>query len=298
MLCSIIATRSRGPSFQLLLLPQSFLHDCSDALMATNHALPLPHSMRHRQLLTGSQPHLWPCRTDKVYAVKTIHKKFTGQFLESHFVRRVQHEVDIYMHMGNSLNVAHLFDVYEDDSCVDLVMERCYGGELWKRIRKGDYNEKGGQPLCSKRPACVLRPVLVSDRIQQLHASIGACTLQEAGVHAQLVHRAEACRIVREVLRTISQFHANGVVIRDVKPENFLFATEEKDAHLKAIDFGIAQFCGCVPASASAMPPPNAALPPPSAATACAHRPLPTDLEHTSPNSSRALAAPAGRCLQ
>lgn len=52
-------------------------------------------------------------------------------------------QVDIYMHMGNSLNVAHLYDVYEDDSCVDLIMERCLGGDLWTRIRKGDYSEEG-----------------------------------------------------------------------------------------------------------------------------------------------------------
>lgn len=47
------------------------------------------------------------------------------------------------MHMGNSLNVAHLYDVYEDDSCVDLIMEKCRGGDLWTRIRKGDYSEEG-----------------------------------------------------------------------------------------------------------------------------------------------------------
>lgn len=87
------------------------------------------------------------CRqTGKQVAVKTINKKFTGQFLEYHFVNRVQHEVDIYMHMGNSLNVAHLWDVFEDDTCVDLVMEQCRGGELWKRIRKGDYDERGVLP--------------------------------------------------------------------------------------------------------------------------------------------------------
>ena len=62
---------------------------------------------------------------------------------------------------------------------------------------------------------------------------------------------ADAARIVREILRTISQFHANGVVMRDVKPENFLFTTEAKDAHLKAIDFGIAQYCTYVARSAS-----------------------------------------------
>ena len=57
-------------------------------------------------------------------------------------------QVDIYMHMGNSLNVAHLYDVYEDDSCVDLIMERCLGGDLWTRIRKGDYSEEGVLPAC------------------------------------------------------------------------------------------------------------------------------------------------------
>lgn len=136
------------------------------------------------------------CRkTGKMFAVKTITKRFTGQFLESHFVRRVQHEVDIWNHMGNSLNVASLYDTFEDDTCVDLVMELCTGGELWNRIRKHDYTEQ------------------------------------------------EAARIIREVLRTISQFHVSGVVMRDVKPENFLFASADKDSHLKAIDFGMAEYC-------------------------------------------------------
>jgi calcium-dependent protein kinase len=62
------------------------------------------------------------------------------------------------------------------------------------------------------------------------------------------VARADACHIVREILRTVSQFHANSVVIRDVKPENFLFAEEGLDSHLKAIDFGIAQYCRYAPA--------------------------------------------------
>lgn len=44
---------------------------------------------------------------------------------------------------GNSLNVAHLYCVYEDDACVDLVMECCDGGELWRGIRRGDYDEAG-----------------------------------------------------------------------------------------------------------------------------------------------------------
>lgn len=59
----------------------------------------------------------------------------------------MRHEVDIYMCMGNSLNVATLYDVFEDDTRVHLIMEHCGGGELWKRIRKHDYTELGTPPL-------------------------------------------------------------------------------------------------------------------------------------------------------
>lgn len=53
----------------------------------------------------------------------------------------------------------------------------------------------------------------------------------------------DAARLVREVLRTVAQCHAAGVLMRDVKPENFLFASPDPDAPLKAIDFGISVFC-------------------------------------------------------
>lgn len=53
----------------------------------------------------------------------------------------------------------------------------------------------------------------------------------------------DAARLVKEILRTVAQCHAAGVMIRDIKPENFLFASKEPDAPLKAIDFGISIFC-------------------------------------------------------
>jgi tRNA A-37 threonylcarbamoyl transferase component Bud32 len=53
----------------------------------------------------------------------------------------------------------------------------------------------------------------------------------------------DAARLVRDVLRTVAQCHASGVLMRDIKPENFLFASKAPDAPLKAIDFGISVFC-------------------------------------------------------
>ena len=54
---------------------------------------------------------------------------------------------------------------------------------------------------------------------------------------------ADAAKSVRDILRTVAQCHARNVLIRDVKPENFLYLTRDDDAPLKAIDFGMAQYC-------------------------------------------------------
>ena len=35
----------------------------------------------------------------------------------------------------------HLIEAYEDDVCVDLVMELAAGGSLWSRIKMGSYTE-------------------------------------------------------------------------------------------------------------------------------------------------------------
>ncbi len=54
---------------------------------------------------------------------------------------------------------------------------------------------------------------------------------------------ADAANAVRDVLRTVAQCHARNVLIRDVKPDNFLYLTSDENAPLKAIDFGLAQYC-------------------------------------------------------
>ncbi len=54
---------------------------------------------------------------------------------------------------------------------------------------------------------------------------------------------ADAANAVRDVLRTVAQCHARNVLIRDVKPDNFLYLTSDESAPLKAIDFGLAQYC-------------------------------------------------------
>jgi calcium-dependent protein kinase len=47
---------------------------------------------------------------------------------------------------------------------------------------------------------------------------------------------------VREMLNVVARCHLNGVVHRDIKPENFLFKSQDEDAPLKAVDFGLSDF--------------------------------------------------------
>lgn len=52
---------------------------------------------------------------------------------------------------------------------------------------------------------------------------------------------ADAACCIRQVLLAVAYLHAQGVVHRDLKLENFLYETEDSD-HLKLIDFGFAKF--------------------------------------------------------
>lgn len=138
-----------------------------------------------------------------------MRKKFLGGLLTDHFTSHVHHEVDILTKLGPSLNIAYLYGVYESDKHVNLVMERCQGGPLWDRIMNGAYSEQG------------------PSQILNLQQSVSL----------------DAARILRDILRAIAQCHSKNIVIRDVKPENFLFLNTSDKAPLKAIDFGLAQYC-------------------------------------------------------
>ncbi|KAK3260229.1 hypothetical protein CYMTET_30801, partial [Cymbomonas tetramitiformis] len=97
----------------------------------------------------------------------------------------------------HSLNVAHLHEVYENDTNVYMIMELCSGGDLWS------------------------------------HRDIASGCFSEA----------QAAQIIRAMLRMIAQCHALNVIYRDIKPENFLFTSKDANAHIRAIDFGLACYC-------------------------------------------------------
>jgi len=51
----------------------------------------------------------------------------------------------------------------------------------------------------------------------------------------------QCARLVKEMLSAVRYIHSKGIVHRDLKLENFLFSTREKDSELKMIDFGLSK---------------------------------------------------------
>ena len=76
--------------------------------------------------------------------------------------------------------------------------------------------------------------------------------LKEAPFFAQMsgwvMTEADVASIIRSVLRFIAQCHGKGIIYRDVKPDNFLFLTEQANT-VKATDFGLSIRCAmpCAP---------------------------------------------------
>lgn len=50
-----------------------------------------------------------------------------------------------------------------------------------------------------------------------------------------------AARIFKQILQPLNYCHNQGIAHRDLKPENFLFETDDPDADIKVIDFGLSK---------------------------------------------------------
>jgi calcium-dependent protein kinase len=66
----------------------------------------------------------------------------------------------------------------------------------------------------------------------ELHHTIGRRSYTEGA----------AAGYMRSVLHTLAQCHSHRILHRDVKPGNFMLLSDEEEAPLKAIDFGLAVF--------------------------------------------------------
>lgn len=124
-----------------------------------------------------------------------------------------------------------MYDAYEDDKFVHLLLERCTGGNLWC-VEYPDLSLTSSSLHCGLRRTCAL----VADRSLQRDV---LCRARRDIVEGHF-SEAKAAEIVRTVLRTVAQCHSKNVAFRDIKPENFMYSTPEPGSPLKLSDFGLA----------------------------------------------------------
>jgi calcium-dependent protein kinase len=87
------------------------------------------------------------------FALKTIRKAPWRQPPSSrtsvqYYHSKLRNELDVMRKIGSSLSVVYLYDSFEDDDAVHLLMELCKGGELLGRIKPGmNYSEANAADL-------------------------------------------------------------------------------------------------------------------------------------------------------
>ena len=79
----------------------------------------------------------------------------------------------------------------------------------------------GGEAVAGQRPAAAVRRVALCAQCKHFSEKVASCLFEQ-------------------MLLGIKHCHDNLVVHRDVKPDNFLFASAEGDAVVKLTDFGLA----------------------------------------------------------
>jgi len=79
----------------------------------------------------------------KEFALKSIPKRPRRPTAKLEpYLEKLRLEVAIMKRLGASLNVVYLYDAFEDTTHIHLLMELMRGGELWGRIKGGEYGER------------------------------------------------------------------------------------------------------------------------------------------------------------
>ena len=138
--------------------------------------------------------------TGNRYAVKTVRKSSMEEY------KNMRNEANLLTALDHP-GIIKIFDTYEDDKHLHMVVEICKGGELYDYIVKPSKNKKGLELNCpSEKVAAV---------------------------------------IVRRVVDAVAYLHEHNIVHRDLKLENLLFKMKPDDRKLKTltdvrvIDFGL-----------------------------------------------------------
>eukprot|EP00884_Botryococcus_braunii_P020658 jgi/Botrbrau1/7276/Bobra.0318s0014.1 len=166
---------------------------------------------------------------------------------------------DVMSVFGYARNLQHKYD-----------LGKVLGAGSFGVVREAIYKSSGRKYACktipkvpkrgNSTPRYLLKIQTEVDVMQQLGPSLDSVFLKDVFEDDENVHlvmelcsggpilervkagkmsERDVATIIRSVLRFIAQCHSRGIIYRDVKPDNFLFLTNEPDSPIRATDFGL-----------------------------------------------------------
>ena len=158
--------------------------------------------------------------------------KYIGRRLDGRYL------VDELVGIGGMANVYKATDVANGRTVAVKILRDEYvqNGDLLRRFK----NESKAVALLSHPNIVKVYDVNFSDRVNYIVMEyIDGVTLKDYMEHRGALDWKETLYFTVQILRALQHAHDNGIVHRDIKPQNIMLL---KDGSIKVTDFGIARF--------------------------------------------------------
>jgi serine/threonine protein kinase len=155
-------------------------------------------------------------------------------------------EVDIYLRMDHP-NICRLLEIYVPDN--EAVMKRVSSnGE-----KMGELSQEGSTTVGTESTSvmsammkrvtsseCVNKPTMPENVYLVMELCSGG-ELFDRLARKKRYGETDAAKAIREMLNAVNYCHGHGIVHRDLKLENFVYADASETSRLKLIDFGLSK---------------------------------------------------------
>lgn len=158
--------------------------------------------------------------------------KYIGKRLDGRY------EIKELIGIGGMADVYKAYDITDEkDVAVKILKDEYLANEDFKRRFR---NESKAIAMLSHPNIVKIFDVSFGDRIQFIVMEhINGITLKEYIEQQNIVQWKEAVHFTVQILRALQHAHDNGIVHRDIKPQNVMLL---QDGTVKVMDFGIARF--------------------------------------------------------
>lgn len=152
--------------------------------------------------------------TGMQYAVKAIN--LTD--IQPQTLIRLRREIQVLRSL-NHKNIIKLYEIFEEDGMLLMIMELCCGGELWHFLQRVEIFPNG----------------------EKFYYSPGGARIA--------LTELKVAKLIKGIVEAIYYCHSRGVSHRDLKLENLMLRNDEEGADVKLIDFGFSKIfkgSGCM----------------------------------------------------